>query len=292
MITFDKDNHAYYKDGDIKPSVSQILDRVFGSKFDEIKDNPFVIRARDKGTLIHKAIENYVKKGIKPDFPMIEFDNFLKICKEQKIKFDIAEEYLYCLTPYGDYCGTADNIFTAGKLLTDTKTGSKKDIDRWTKQLSLYAKAKNYMGGNIEKIAVIWVHNDINEYIPLQILPDNELNDIIKAYYSNETMKEVVSAELATVNAEISTKISQTIEAIEKLEEVVKLFREAVLSEMQLKGIKKFDNGQISITYIEPTTRVSIDSKKLKEELPDVYSKYSKISDVKASVKISKKEPK
>lgn len=286
MITFDKDNHAYYKDGDIKPSVNQILDRVFGSKFDEIKDNPFVIRARDKGTLIHKAIENYVKKRIKPDFPMIEFDNFLKICKREKIKFDIAEEYLYCLTPYGDYCGTADNIFTAGKLLTDTKTGSKKDIDRWTKQLSLYAKAKNYMGGNIEKIAVIWVHNDINEYIPLEILPDNELNDIIKAYYNNETLKEVVSAELATVNAEISTKISQTIEAIEKLEEVVKLFREAVLSEMQLKGIKKFDNGQISITYIEPTTRVSIDSKKLKEELPDVYKKYSKESEVKASIKI------
>ena len=186
----------------------------------------------------------------------------------------------------GDYCGTADNIFKAGKLLTDTKTGSKKDIDRWTKQLSLYAKAKNYMGGNIEKIAVIWVHNDINEYIPLEILPDNELNDIIKAYYSNETLKEVVSAELATVNAEISTKITQAIQTIEKLEKDIKSFKKIVLNEMEEKGIKKFDNGEISITYIEPYKKNTLDSEKLKEELPDVYKKYSKESEVKANIKI------
>lgn len=285
MITFDKDNHAYYKDGDIKPSVSQILDRVFGSKFDEIKDNPFVIRARDKGTLIHMFIDSYNKSKVSPEFPIIELENYKKLCKENKFKFDKSEYQFFC-DFLGGYCGTVDLIDTKNKLVSDVKTGSKKDIERWTYQLSLYAYALNKNGIEIKKANVLWLHNDINEVLDIELLADVEVENIIKAYYSNETMKEVVSAELATVNAEISTKISQTIEAIEKLEEVVKLFREAVLSEMQLKGIKKFDNGQISITYIEPTTRVSIDSKKLKEELPDVYKKYSKESEVKASIKI------
>lgn len=289
MITFDKENHAYYKDGDIKPSVSQILDRVFGSKFDEIKDNPFVIRARDKGTLIHMFIDNYNKSKVSPEFPIIELENYKKLCKENKFKFDKSEYQFFC-DFLGGYCGTVDLIDTKNKLVSDVKTGSKKDIDRWTYQLSLYAYALNKNGIEIKKANVLWLHNDINEVLEIELLADVEVENIIKSYYNNETLKEVVSAELATVNAEISTKITQSIQTIEKLEKDIKLFKKMVLNEMEEKGIKKFDNGEISITYIEPYNKNTVDSKKLKEELPDVYKKYSKESEVKASVKIVKKE--
>ncbi len=42
----------------------------------------------------------------------------------------------------------------------------------------------------------------------------------------------------------------------------------------------------LSITYKKPTTRTAIDSKRLKEQLPDIFEEFSKTSDVKGSVTI------
>lgn len=54
-------------------------------------------------------------------------------------------------------------------------------------------------------------------------------------------------------------------------------------------GIKQFENDLLKVTYVEPTTRTTIDSKKLKEELPAVAEKYTKVSQVKGSVRIEVK---
>lgn len=44
--------------------------------------------------------------------------------------------------------------------------------------------------------------------------------------------------------------------------------------------------GGVKLTYISPSTRSSIDSKKLKEEEPELAKKFTKISKVSASVRI------
>ena len=41
------------------------------------------------------------------------------------------------------------------------------------------------------------------------------------------------------------------------------------------------------ITKINPTTTKNVDSKKLKEELPEIYDKYTKVSNKKGYVKIT-----
>ena len=53
--------------------------------------------------------------------------------------------------------------------------------------------------------------------------------------------------------------------------------------------MKSFETPEIKFTYVAPTTRTSIDSTKLKKDLPDVAAKYSKTSKVSASVKITVK---
>lgn len=54
-------------------------------------------------------------------------------------------------------------------------------------------------------------------------------------------------------------------------------------------GIKNFENDILKITYIAPTTRETVDSKKLKADLPEVAAKYTKITQVKGSVRIQVK---
>lgn len=75
-----------------------------------------------------------------------------------------------------------------------------------------------------------------------------------------------------------------------KLEEQEKAMKEQLQKAMEQYGVKKFENETVSFTYVAPTTRTSIDSAKLKKEHPDIAKKYSKTSNVSASVRISVKE--
>ena len=65
--------------------------------------------------------------------------------------------------------------------------------------------------------------------------------------------------------------------------------REALEQAMSEYGITSFENEYVKVTHVAPTTKTSVDSKKLKAELPDVYAKYSKTSNVSGYVKISAK---
>ena len=68
-----------------------------------------------------------------------------------------------------------------------------------------------------------------------------------------------------------------------------KVLRQELQEAMDKYGVKKFENDILKITYVEPTTRTSIDSARLKKELPAVAEKYSKVSQVKGSVRIDVK---
>ncbi len=74
-----------------------------------------------------------------------------------------------------------------------------------------------------------------------------------------------------------------------RLEAQDKAVRQELQEAMDKYGIKKFENDILKITYVEPTTRSAIDSVRLKKELPAVAEKYTKITQVKGSVRIEVK---
>lgn len=74
-----------------------------------------------------------------------------------------------------------------------------------------------------------------------------------------------------------------------QLEAKDKVVRQELQEAMDKYGIKKFENDILKVTYVEPTVRETIDSKKLKAELPAVAAKYTKTSQVKGSVRIEVK---
>jgi predicted phage-related endonuclease len=71
-----------------------------------------------------------------------------------------------------------------------------------------------------------------------------------------------------------------------KIEEQEKGMRAQLIKAMEQYGVKKFESDSVTFTYTAPMVRNSIDSAKLKKELPDVAAKYTKTSNVSASVKI------
>ena len=53
--------------------------------------------------------------------------------------------------------------------------------------------------------------------------------------------------------------------------------------------MKSFETPEVKFLYIPATTRTTIDAARLKKAMPDVVEKYSKITNVSASVKITVK---
>lgn len=100
------------------------------------------------------------------------------------------------------------------------------------------------------------------------------------------------SAELAAFQNE-ATSLMQRISDLKKQKDVLdaqdKKMREQLKAAMEKYGIKKFSNDLLSITYIAPTTRKGIDSKKLEAKFPDAFAACRTVTNVKASVKIEVK---
>lgn len=80
-VTYNEEFHTYELNGEILPSVTQLLD---DSSFEFV--DPKVLKyACDKGTLVHKEIQDFLEHQ-KIGFTS-EFDEFLRIYAENKEKF-------------------------------------------------------------------------------------------------------------------------------------------------------------------------------------------------------------
>ena len=89
-------------------------------------------------------------------------------------------------------------------------------------------------------------------------------------------------------------------EVLQKLKAYNEIKLKASLLEQEIKrdlqeamekyDVKKWDNEVFTATYIAPTTRNRFDSKRFREELPELYEEYQTTSNVKGSVRIKYKE--
>ena len=93
--------------------------------------------------------------------------------------------------------------------------------------------------------------------------------------------------------AEVENKISEAVAnfkgQLDTLQKQDAELREAIKTAMRDNAVKKFENDLIAISYTEPTQRVTIDTKRLKAEMPDLWSEYSQTTDVKDSIRITVK---
>ena len=63
----------------------------------------------------------------------------------------------------------------------------------------------------------------------------------------------------------------------------------SLLQAMEANNVVKIDSDELTVTYVAPTYRESFDAKALKADDEELYNKYTKISPVKASIKVKVK---
>lgn len=109
------------------------------------------------------------------------------------------------------------------------------------------------------------------------------MNELLEVYKNNELQLNEVEKQMSLAIADLQNKANDLQAKNEEIKEKLKL-------SMEESNTKKYENDYISITYIAPTTRNTVDSTKLKTMHEDIYNECLKTSDVKSSIRIKVKE--
>lgn len=99
-------------------------------------------------------------------------------------------------------------------------------------------------------------------------------------------MNEIVTIENNEIKVaqEIVSKIVEFNKAKKEMEYQEKLLKDGLMKAMEEVGVKKFIIDGLSATIKDGSIRATVDSKRLKEECPEIYEAYSKTSEVKPSL--------
>ena len=98
-----------------------------------------------------------------------------------------------------------------------------------------------------------------------------------------------VSNGVALLDAQTAIRIADFERKMKEIKEAEDALKAAILEEMESKNILSIKTNDMTITYVAPSDRETFDSKKLREEKPDLYDEYVKISPVKSSIRIKLK---
>lgn len=166
------ETHTYVYEGVVLPSITQMLKLKFGHKYDGV--NPATLnRAAEKGTALHKAIEDYEQQGIESDLKELRNYKFLK----KAYKFECLDnEVPVVLFDGGEPIagGRLDLVLgeNGATGLGDIKRTATLDKEYLAYQLNLYRLAyQQCYNADITFLRGIHLRNDTRKYI---CLPVNE----------------------------------------------------------------------------------------------------------------------
>ena len=291
-VKFYEEDHRYVltKDGGEEielTSVTQLLKK-HGLSPDYNNVNTEVLEAKAKfGKVVHEELERYIK------FKEIGFSNelegFVRLCEKSKIKPERSEFMVWNEEIAGtvDVAGTIDGHTFIGDFKT-TSTVHKEAV-AW--QLSLYAYL---LHENFDLYLCFHFDADGNcKPIEIKPIPTEEIEKLLtcerncEIYQKPNLQLEISQCEKLLA---IQNELKELKARKEQLEAQEAEFKEFLISKMEEAGVKQIDNDYFKITYVEPSTRETIDSKRLKKEMPEIAAQFLTSTEVKASVRITLKE--
>ena len=92
-----------------------------------------------------------------------------------------------------------------------------------------------------------------------------------------------------TFSEEVCEKIISLEKQAKEIKKQQDIMKNEILDAMQKYGVLKIDNEFLKIAFIPEHDAEKFDSKTFKEENPDVYDLYAKITKVKPSIRITVK---
>lgn len=126
----------------------------------------------------------------------------------------------------------------------------------------------------------------------MEELVENKQETLVEGYVGFNTLTEnetsLTSVAKDLMPKDFVKKYKQMKKLQAELDEMENAFKENLIQ--MFESIPCLETSSVAIdglkfTYVKPSTRTTVDSKKLKEEHPEIYAKVVKTSNVKSSIK-------
>lgn len=290
MVKFNKEKHEYSDNGKVLISVTQLLKKHgLSTDFSNV-DKDLLNAKAERGTMIHQEVERYIKKR---DIGFTsELMGYIDLITKNelvpaKAEVRVSDGFIAGTTDQWGY-DTKNNQYYIG----DVKTGSVINYNEVRWQLSLYDYLLPEKACKTPRKLYCFHLTDNPRMISVDPVPREEIERLLECERKGEIYKQEVVvtedrlAQLVQLKYDMDELELRKKEIDRQMSEITDTVKEL----MRDKGIKTFENDLVKITYVAPTTRESIDSKKLKAELPEIAAKYTKTSEVKDSVRITWRE--
>ena len=274
-LIFNEENHSYTYKGHIVPSVTTIVQRTIF--FDKYRDVPEYIlkQASEKGSLIHKEIEEYIKLG-KVGFTE-ELDNFIKPFENMIMDYSFVSSE----KQIGDenYAGTIDLKFVNKEgqtCLADIKTTSSLDTEYVAWQLSFYAELyEKIYKTHISRLYAIWLRNGECKITEVVRKSKEEIESVLEAYKDGRAYI-CESKLLEKFNKNEIVSLANALKHLKALEKFTKDFKKQIEEYMVENGIPSYDSPEIRISRGADTITREFSSKTLEKIDKEKFNKYNK----------------
>lgn len=192
-LEYADDSHTYICDGEIVPSITQILKLKFGGKYDHV-NRQTLQKASEKGTMVHEAIEKYCKYGYESDLPELRNFKFL----QRAYKFDVLwNEVPVILSVDGEPVSAGrldlviekigeDGVLNGERGIADIKRTSTLDKEYLAYQLNLYRIAyQQCYGMKIDFLKGIHLREEKRKYVDIPINEEMAM-ELVKEYMKGQ----------------------------------------------------------------------------------------------------------
>ena len=308
IIEFEEKGHVYSVNGEIASiSVTELLAKHGLAPDYSGVDKKKLRESSAKGKEVHKDLANVL--NVAGYEPKTQQGKQFKEWVEQNLDCGVGEQMLGYEKDGMIIAGTAD-VMGISKDRTFVILGDHKNTSKFHREyVSWQVSLLDYFAKKLGKEKINGKVLDWKgakefycfHYEPksgsmtvyeLEKIPDEEIERLLDCEYNNtlyERQTLVVDTELEKRYLQ-AEKMFLDIEAQAKAAQNTRdTLRAEMLSLMEKQHILSWESrdGQLKVTYVAPQDRITVDSKKLKTEYPQVYSECQKLSKIKAQIRVT-----
>lgn len=290
-VTFIEETHQYFiGKKEIKGVTGTLIKKAFPDTYKNIPES-VLMKAAERGGLIHNTFETFcsifdadLKQYPNPTEELLAFHSML-------VAFDlhyVASEYI--VTDGENFASAIDGIFAdkEGNIyLVDYKTTATLHYDNVSLQLSIYAKWFEEQNPDlkVKEIVCMWFKNGQSKFQPLPRVSDEQIDELINAYLSEDTdykYKVEVPEQFSALEQEYRL-ITARMDALKIKQDDLK---EQMMKMMEANKQKSIKTNIGSYSYVAATTKKTFDTKLFKDTEPEHYEYYLKETTTKPSIRI------
>lgn len=290
-VTFIEESHQYFiGKKELKGVTGTLIKKAFPDTYKNIPES-VLMKAAERGGLIHNTFETFcsifdadLKQYPNPTEELLAFHSML-------VAYDlhyVASEYL--VTDGENFASAIDGIFADSEgniYLVDYKTTATLHYDNVSLQLSIYAKWFEEQNPDlkVKEIVCMWFKNGQSKFQPLPRVADYQIDDLINAYLADDTdyqYKVEVPEQFSALEQEYRL-ITARMDALKIKQDDLK---EQMMKMMEANKQKSIKTNIGSYSYVESTTKRTLDMKLFKEKYPNAYERLTKVSFSKPSLRI------